>query len=91
MVGAGYIAVELAGVLQSLGSDTSLVLRKERALREFDEMISESLDEEMKKNGISVYCKTDGVASVTANDDGKKTVHLQMEKPSQTSMFVLWR
>ena len=77
VVGAGYIAVELAGVLQSLGSDTSLVLRKERALREFDEMISESLDEEMKKNGISVYCKTDGVASVTANDDGKKTVHLQ--------------
>ena len=71
------IAVELAGVLQSLGSDTSLVLRKERALREFDEMLSESLDEEMKKNGISVYCKTNGVSSVTADDEGKKTVHLQ--------------
>lgn len=53
VVGAGYIAVELAGVLQSLGSDTSLVLRKERALRDFDEMLSESLDEEMKRNGIS--------------------------------------
>lgn len=77
VVGAGYIAVELAGILQSLGSDTSLVLRKERALRDFDEMLSESLDEEMKRHGISVYCKTDGVASITANDEGKKTVNLQ--------------
>ena len=77
VVGAGYIAVELAGVLQSLGSDTSLVLRKERALRDFDELLSSRLDEEMKRNGISVYCNTDGVASVAANDDGKKTVHLQ--------------
>ena len=74
VVGAGYIAVELAGVLQSLGSDTSLVLRKERALRDFDEMLSECLDEEMKRNGISVYCKTDGVASISADDEGKKTI-----------------
>ena len=76
VVGAGYIAVELAGVLQSLGSDTSLVLRKERALRDFDEMLSECLDEEMKRNGISVYCKTDGVASISADDEGKKTIKL---------------
>lgn len=36
VVGAGYIAVELAGVLQALGTDTSLVVRKNMALREFD-------------------------------------------------------
>ena len=30
VVGAGYIAVELAGILQELGSDTSLFIRREQ-------------------------------------------------------------
>ena len=30
VVGAGYIAVELAGILQVLGSDTSLFIRREQ-------------------------------------------------------------
>ncbi len=30
VVGAGYIAVEMAGILQSLGSQVSLMIRKER-------------------------------------------------------------
>ena len=34
VVGAGYIAVELAGVLNALGSDVTLVLRRDIALRE---------------------------------------------------------
>lgn len=76
VVGAGYIAVELAGVLNSLGTDTSLVVRKAKALREFDEMISETLDEEMAKQGIVVHKNTDGVKSIVLNDDGSKTVEL---------------
>lgn len=35
-VGAGYIAVELAGMLQTLGSDVSLVIRHSEFLRTFD-------------------------------------------------------
>lgn len=30
VVGAGYIAVELAGVLKELGSDVSLLIRREQ-------------------------------------------------------------
>ena len=30
VVGAGYIAIELAGILHALGSDTSLVIRKDK-------------------------------------------------------------
>ncbi len=33
VVGAGYIAVELAGVLNALGTDTTLITRKHAALR----------------------------------------------------------
>lgn len=36
VVGAGYIAVELAGVLHGLGSDTTIFCRKDGVLRTFD-------------------------------------------------------
>ena len=54
VLGAGYIAVELAGVFHGLGTDTSLIVRGERALRNFDATISSHLDTCMKKAGK--YC-----------------------------------
>ena len=36
VVGAGYIAVELAGILQELGSDTSLFIRREQVSKAVD-------------------------------------------------------
>ena len=77
VVGAGYIAVELAGVLNSLGSETHLVVRKERALREFDPMVSEALDKEMVKAGIFIHRNTNGVAKITSDGADKKNVFLQ--------------
>jgi glutathione reductase (NADPH) len=77
VVGAGYIAVELAGVLQALGTDTKLVVRKESALREFDEMIKTTLDEEMQRQGIDIYRNTNGLEKITIADDGTKSVYLQ--------------
>jgi glutathione reductase (NADPH) len=43
VVGAGYIAVELAGVFNTLGTDTHLVIRHDEVLRSFDPMLSEVL------------------------------------------------
>lgn len=51
IIGAGYIAVELAGVLHALGVKTDLFVRKGGPLRGFDQGIVEVLVEEMKKNG----------------------------------------
>jgi glutathione reductase (NADPH) len=77
VVGAGYIAVELAGVLQALGTDVSLVLRKSKALREFDDLISDTLDKEMQRQGITIYRDTSGVQKITAEkNSGLKTVIL---------------
>jgi glutathione reductase (NADPH) len=53
VLGAGYIAVELAGVFHGLGTDTTLLVRGERALRTFDATISAHLDASMKKSGTS--------------------------------------
>lgn len=77
IVGAGYIAVELAGVLNSLGSEVHLVLRKNNALRTFDNDIIEALDTEMTKAGILIHRNTGGVKKIT-NDNGSKTVTTQV-------------
>eukprot|EP00598_Pedospumella_elongata_P004334 CAMPEP_0184978238 /NCGR_PEP_ID=MMETSP1098-20130426/8809_1 /TAXON_ID=89044 /ORGANISM="Spumella elongata, Strain CCAP 955/1" /LENGTH=479 /DNA_ID=CAMNT_0027501355 /DNA_START=77 /DNA_END=1516 /DNA_ORIENTATION=+ len=76
VLGAGYIAVELAGVLHGLGSDTSLLVRHDKALRTFDNMISTHLDNSMKKAGIKVI---GGATSkeVTKEADGTLSVHLE--------------
>ena len=76
VVGAGYIAVELAGVLQALGTDTSLVVRRGKALRNFDEMLADTLDEEMQRQGIKIYRNTNGVESINIGEDGLKIVTL---------------
>ena len=53
-MGSGYIAVELAGILNALGSDVTLVVRYGKILRSFDSMLSDSLMEEMLKAGVKI-------------------------------------
>lgn len=54
VVGSGYIAVELAGLLQALGSEVSLLIRRETVLGNFDAMLRETLMEEMLGAGINL-------------------------------------
>lgn len=53
-MGAGYIAVELAGILNDLGSQVSLIIRGNRVLRTFDSVISEKVTENLESSGILV-------------------------------------
>ena len=55
IIGAGYIGVELAGVLRALGSEVSLVALEARVLEAFDGMISDVLMDEMRKQGIALH------------------------------------
>lgn len=52
VVGSGYIAVELAGILNACGSDTTLVYRRDTLLREFDPFLSESVKNAYQQQGI---------------------------------------
>jgi len=47
IIGAGYIAVELAGILGILGAETHLVIRQNKVLRTFDSLISEKVTKEL--------------------------------------------
>ncbi|PWI32980.1 glutathione-disulfide reductase [Vibrio albus] len=55
VVGAGYIAVEIAGVLNALGCETHLFVRKGSKLRTFDPMIIQTLHEVMDAEGPKVH------------------------------------
>eukprot|EP01124_Arcella_intermedia_P019593 TRINITY_DN26918_c0_g1_i1.p1 TRINITY_DN26918_c0_g1~~TRINITY_DN26918_c0_g1_i1.p1 ORF type:complete len:450 (+),score=132.52 TRINITY_DN26918_c0_g1_i1:50-1399(+) len=54
IVGAGYIAVELAGVLQTLGSKVNLVIRHDRFLRNFDPSLADTLEPLMVSSGVTI-------------------------------------
>jgi glutathione reductase (NADPH) len=54
IAGSGYIAVELAGVFNALGSDVQLVVRKNSVLRSFDNMLSAELMEAMDRADIEL-------------------------------------
>lgn len=77
VVGGGYIAVELAGVLRSLGSDTTLILRKEKALRSFDDALSDTLDIEMQRHGIEIIRNTGGIERVDQTTQLQKSILLK--------------
>jgi glutathione reductase (NADPH) len=54
VVGGGYIAVELAGVFNGLGSDVTQLYRGPLFLRGFDGDVRSHLAEEMRKKGIDL-------------------------------------
>jgi len=54
VAGSGYIAVELAGVFNGLGSQVQLVVRKDSIIRSFDAMLGEQLMEAMEKDGVEI-------------------------------------
>lgn len=54
VAGSGYIAVELAGVFNGLGSETRVIVRKEGVLRSFDKMLSTELMDAMRQSGIAL-------------------------------------
>ncbi|MBA6293134.1 glutathione-disulfide reductase [Colwellia sp. MB3u-70] len=76
VVGAGYIAVELAGVLHALGSESHLLVRKEKPLRHFDDMLSDTLVEQMAKHGPTLHTLS-VPTRVEKHQDGKLTIHLE--------------
>jgi glutathione reductase (NADPH) len=65
IVGGGYVAVELAGVLRALGSEVDLYVRG-RLMSGFDEEMSYQLGDEMTKHGIGIHytCQIDAVHEV---------------------------
>ena len=69
VIGAGYIATELAGLMHGLGSNVSMLLRKDKLLRSFDHDIHEFVMSEMQQSGINIMTNI-GLKSLIRREDG---------------------
>ena len=76
VVGAGYIAVEIAGVLHALGTETHLLVRGDRPLRSFDRDITDALLSRMQQDELQLHTEAE-VAKVEAAGEGRLTVYLK--------------
>ncbi len=54
VVGAGYIAVEFAGIFAGMGSQVTLAYRRDLVLRGFDDDVRRSVDAGMRGRGIDI-------------------------------------
>jgi glutathione reductase (NADPH) len=89
IVGSGYIAVELGGMLRALGAEVSFLVRKTRLLREFDEMLSEQLTAAMQANGIEIFTET-RVESVSRSGAGSLLVTCHDGRSIDGCDALLW-
>lgn len=65
VVGAGYIAVELAGIFHTLGAQTHLIIRHQKPLRNFDAIIQDTLTKHMEHTGIIIH-RESNVSKITS-------------------------
>jgi glutathione reductase (NADPH) len=63
-VGAGYIAVELAGMMNALGVETHMFIRGEKFLRKFDPMIQDTLTQRYEDAGIIIHKNHPGIKEI---------------------------
>ena len=76
IIGSGYIAVELAGVLNSLGSNVKLFIRKNQPLRNLDSFLGQTLIEHMRSENIQVYTHTQ-IKKVSKLEDNSIVLYLE--------------
>ena len=72
VIGSGYIAVELAGVLRALGSEVAQLIRYDGVLRAFESELGRHLVEHMRTAGIDVI--TGAVPESVLSGEGGLTV-----------------
>lgn len=89
IVGAGYIATEFAGVLNALGSDVTLVLRKNSVLRTFDHVLRQTVMDQMRNDGIRILTQTQ-IDRITADDTGRLRINYNNEIGPDAVDCLIW-
>ncbi len=87
VVGAGYIGVELAGVMHSLGSETHLIVRRHAPLRNFDPIIHETLVEMMAESGPTLHTHNE-ITHVEKQQDGSLLITLKGEATIEADCLI---
>ncbi|MEM9029469.1 MAG: glutathione-disulfide reductase [Pseudomonadota bacterium] len=69
VAGGGYIAVEFAGIFAGLGVDTTLIYRRDKILRGFDEDMRDAVTAAYSERGIKIVTN-DVFAKIERGPDG---------------------
>lgn len=89
VVGAGYIALELSGVLNALGTETHMIIRGDTVLRTFDPMIQDTITNWTEHTGVKIHRKTN-VVKVEGTRVGEPVkVHLDSGDVIEAD-YLLW-
>ena len=89
VVGSGYIAVELSGVFQSLGTEVTMLTRNEFPLRTFDSMLREELADHLVELGVAIDAVGD-LEKVERTDEGKLRVYTRDGRRMSGFDCLLW-
>lgn len=88
VIGAGYIAVEMAGLLHALGVQTDLFVRHDRPLRRFDSYITDALLAEMERTHLPLHSHKIP-KHIEQNTDGSLTIYFE-DGSHHTAEKILW-
>ena len=88
LIGSGYVAAELSGVFAALGASVTVLIRRDRMLRDFDEMLSFGLMKAMRADGMTIV-ENAVPEAVTKREEG---LFIRLEDGRSTGPFetVIW-
>ncbi len=89
IVGGGYIGVEIAGVLNALGSKVSLLLRGDEPLGAFDPLIRTTLKAQMVDDGIDLRSRVT-IEDVTPSETGGLSVVFHNDPELENFDTLIW-
>ncbi|KAF2809515.1 glutathione reductase-like protein [Mytilinidion resinicola] len=84
--GAGYIGVEMSGMLHALGTKVDFFIRGDKLLRSFDPLIQDTVTKEYERQGVNLH-KGAQITKVEKLDDGSKKVYYK-EGDKESSIDV---
>jgi glutathione reductase (NADPH) len=87
VVGAGYIAVEFAGIFNGLGAETTLACRKGLVLRGFDEDIRVFVQDQMKEKGVNIRTETE-IERIEKQTDGSLLVFYTNNEQQEVDLVM---
>lgn len=86
--GAGYIGVEMTGMLHALGSKTHFFIRGQKLLRSFDPMIQDVVTQEYERQGINLYKGTQITQVEDIGNGMKRVTYQETETKKQSTVEV---
>jgi glutathione reductase (NADPH) len=93
VVGAGYIAVEIAGMLNAVGVEVHMFIRGQTFLRSFDPMIQETMTKRYEDAGVKIHKGYKGFEKIERISDGpgdKKVLHATLGGEKLVFNELLW-